>query len=491
MIIFCPHCDQPSRLATSTGTDPCCCAHCAAVLYTDRYVLASVGTLGLTQTTDANLLPIQTSDVVSDLALSDLPIDSTADETLLGLAGDSEDDLEVLELDEADLEDDDASYELQDLSSEFASAGKLDLSNSPNRKSFNIGDSSANEPPNNRKKSSGSLIPIVLGGFASLPIAVAIMWYGMGVDPLHWAPVVSKYAPWAVPAALQGRSGGFKSASGTSVDVSSFSQPPDVELTLPKPGQNKSQAIKNDPDVSDWSQTSDPPSLDVSSTVAKSSPTFPKDTDPQPTLYSAPKDELGEPISLPPLDVELPEKSNTANLEKLAIDWHDSTESRINEKKLTSELFFGGLQDILDQASSGANNLPTNEVGESVRQELSKTLKLVAKSSSLRDLLASAGQRMQREIPSAGLAAMDILELQITRPVPTIDAAMATEEGLIELVPTAATPQRVRKLMIVAKAGVWSESLTDSPTRFVMLGRITSSEKQPQKIFEVFAIEPL
>lgn len=44
-----------------------------------------------------------------------------------------------------------------------------------------------------------SLLQIVLGGLAAIPIALAILWYGLGRDVLDAGPTIAKFAPWIVP----------------------------------------------------------------------------------------------------------------------------------------------------------------------------------------------------------------------------------------------------------------------------------------------------
>ena len=52
-----------------------------------------------------------------------------------------------------------------------------------------------------RKQTSGiwSLLPIVLGGLAAFPIALLILWHGLGRDVANLGPEVARFAPWIVP----------------------------------------------------------------------------------------------------------------------------------------------------------------------------------------------------------------------------------------------------------------------------------------------------
>lgn len=53
------------------------------------------------------------------------------------------------------------------------------------------------------KSSMLALLPVVLGGLASLPVALLLIWYVLGTDPLKLAPAVSRYFPWIVPTQLR------------------------------------------------------------------------------------------------------------------------------------------------------------------------------------------------------------------------------------------------------------------------------------------------
>jgi hypothetical protein len=47
---------------------------------------------------------------------------------------------------------------------------------------------------------------IVAGGIVGIILAILIMWWGLGRDPMEWADDVSRYTPWIVPANLRGNS---------------------------------------------------------------------------------------------------------------------------------------------------------------------------------------------------------------------------------------------------------------------------------------------
>ena len=48
-----------------------------------------------------------------------------------------------------------------------------------------------------------SMLSVLLGGLASIPIATLLIWHVLGKDPLRMGPVVGRYAPWIVPTRFQ------------------------------------------------------------------------------------------------------------------------------------------------------------------------------------------------------------------------------------------------------------------------------------------------
>ncbi len=44
-----------------------------------------------------------------------------------------------------------------------------------------------------------SVLQVVLGGLAAFPIALGILWYGLGKDVMDAGPTIARYAPWLVP----------------------------------------------------------------------------------------------------------------------------------------------------------------------------------------------------------------------------------------------------------------------------------------------------
>lgn len=48
-----------------------------------------------------------------------------------------------------------------------------------------------------------SMLSVLLGGLASIPIATLLIWHVLGKDPLRMGPVVGRYIPWIVPHRFQ------------------------------------------------------------------------------------------------------------------------------------------------------------------------------------------------------------------------------------------------------------------------------------------------
>ncbi len=48
-----------------------------------------------------------------------------------------------------------------------------------------------------------SVLSVMLGGLASIPIATLLIWHVLGKDPLQMGPAVARYAPWIVPTRFQ------------------------------------------------------------------------------------------------------------------------------------------------------------------------------------------------------------------------------------------------------------------------------------------------
>jgi hypothetical protein len=55
-----------------------------------------------------------------------------------------------------------------------------------------------------------SMLSVLLGGLASIPIATLLIWHVLGKDPLQMGPVVGRYAPWIVPTRFQPNESDFE-----------------------------------------------------------------------------------------------------------------------------------------------------------------------------------------------------------------------------------------------------------------------------------------
>ncbi len=45
-----------------------------------------------------------------------------------------------------------------------------------------------------------SMVSVLLGGVASIPVATLLIWHLLGKDPFQAGPTVARYLPWVVPA---------------------------------------------------------------------------------------------------------------------------------------------------------------------------------------------------------------------------------------------------------------------------------------------------
>jgi len=157
------------------------------------------------------------------------------------------------------------------------------------------------------------VVPPILGGLAALPIATAIMWYGLGKDLGSTGPFVAKYVPAIVPRHLQtGRI-----ASPPPIRRKPVS-PPAIVTNLPKlptntptpsidkaatpstqqpqePAMVREETVLQKPDVLDR------PSTEESQVTKPSTPPLSKQIAAlrslQQDLYSAPKSERGPMIA--------------------------------------------------------------------------------------------------------------------------------------------------------------------------------------------------
>ncbi|MDZ4849299.1 MAG: hypothetical protein SGI77_08390 [Pirellulaceae bacterium] len=65
---------------------------------------------------------------------------------------------------------------------------------------------SSNLKSRSRKQSSpiGMIVSVIGGGFASIPIAILLIWYLLGTDPFATGPIVAQWVPWIVPTQFRG-----------------------------------------------------------------------------------------------------------------------------------------------------------------------------------------------------------------------------------------------------------------------------------------------
>jgi hypothetical protein len=72
------------------------------------------------------------------------------------------------------------------------------------------------------------LLPPILGGLTSVPIALGILWYGFGKDIGNAGPTVARYIPWLVPEHLRG-SARWRYNPNTDSKQKQFDAPKDLD----------------------------------------------------------------------------------------------------------------------------------------------------------------------------------------------------------------------------------------------------------------------
>jgi LSD1 subclass zinc finger protein len=138
-----------------------------------------------------------------DLSLENTP---ASEEESLAFEADEE---PVLTLDEDELDEFNPIEEPDEVSSEqeqptIPAAAEVRPRTSQTLPAELLGNS--NSVLRSRKKSNpiGTLVSIVGGGVAAIPISILLMWYALGKDPLAAGPMVASFAPWIVPEKFQG-----------------------------------------------------------------------------------------------------------------------------------------------------------------------------------------------------------------------------------------------------------------------------------------------
>ncbi len=63
---------------------------------------------------------------------------------------------------------------------------------------------SRNERRRRRHSPLLAALPSIFGGLCSIPVAMLLIWFVLGTDPMRVAPTVARYAPWLVPEHLRG-----------------------------------------------------------------------------------------------------------------------------------------------------------------------------------------------------------------------------------------------------------------------------------------------
>ncbi len=295
-------------------------------------------------------------------------------------------------------------------------------------------------PP--KKSSLGSFIQVVFGGLASVPIATAIMWFGMGRDPFGWAPLVAEHAPWAVPESLRGH-----------------------QATIPRIAREQRQAerpISELPEIQ-------PPSIPPEQSAQKTAPEFELTPDNSADVVEA---------SFTNWEVALNNAVEDPNADAIT-KFHQACDELIS---------------LIPRQHQGLLNisLKLDAVGD----------KLVDLKPILKTTIISGIQRSATDQVDSVGSLIDVIELQEVQTLAP-DNMLAqrlleySSDDFVELIPSQATPARVRAMRVVVRDdSPVVQSFDGKAEQLVLIGRFIESEskdhsKSNERIFEVLASSSL
>ncbi len=253
-----------------------------------------------------------------------------------------------------------------------------------------------------------SLLSVMLGGLASIPIATLLIWHLLGKDPLQMGPIVGRYVPWIVPTKFQPYDSNLADEVAPPPAGRSGFRRFDAEMD--------ESEVKSDPqgsanlmvEANSISATAEPHA------IAPSRPILPGDRrahSGSPMPQSAP---VGDPAFEPNPTVGLPAEEVTPamgeNVFKLINEaekdlqaWNARTEDFESRKKLAQQTYLR-----LSAIASAINDIPsTSPLRRLVRNELQTVGEMVASQRDTQELL-QAGSRSwldrYRNEPQVGLA---------------------------------------------------------------------------------------
>ncbi len=245
-----------------------------------------------------------------------------------------------------------------------------------------------------------SMLSVLLGGLASIPIATLLIWHVLGKDPLQMGPVVGRYAPWIVPTRFQ--------SNDRKMDE-------EIPQALPPGGSgfrrfddvmNESPSDSNGEAKEDAEKTS--VAGGVPATTAQSRPFRIRDRR-VPRAFPALSDAPDASSDGPPVDV--PENRDASNedvftlinlVEKDIELWNERGEDRETHKKLAMQTYsdLAALALAIDQLP------PASPLRRLVRTELLSVGQQVAQHADIQQLIQSGARYWLTTHPSGqvGLA---------------------------------------------------------------------------------------
>jgi hypothetical protein len=475
MIVYCPNCHQPGRIVSNSIHQVECpaCFSTFSVepipadndinLVTFKTVDQSLGELSVTNSDDSNL-----DAYGSLLESSDYKAET----------------VEPLEL--ADKVNGQVGIEARP---NAASPIKLSLDNKPSSKTRK-----------KEKSGIGSMIGVVLGGFASLPIATAIMWYGMGKDPFQVGPKVAQYVPWIVPDRFAGRYGrstrsfpplNHPGSSSYFTDESLKKQPEES----PDFGKELSSAYAT-PDTSSGTDLIEEKPTQGAVEQRENTDSMKQENLSAEVMASSEVNSNNVVSSLEEsAAAELPFKPDTKTTPLNA----DLVQYQLNLVKSFDELnaesdsfafgkFLGDLQLLLSRLDSDAD-------GTSSRSQLSgltSKLDLLKTAPYLKGLVTESRSRLTQSLEDASIntSHIDVFELESTSPLGPVESLPTLSENYEVWHPSNNTKEPVRSLKVLCPIGI-SPTNESKNARYILIGRVTKSDGIAERIFLVQFVVPL
>ncbi len=243
-----------------------------------------------------------------------------------------------------------------------------------------------------------SLLSVMLGGLASIPIATLLIWHLLGKDPLQMGPVVGRYVPWIVPAKFQpydsdfaddaqappsGRSGfrNFDSVIDEAAYEDGTSQPTEDIVDA------NSKIATTEPDGVVHSQPMRirdrraPRAFPMPQSAPTAGSVVVAGDEPESAMSSQPKDQ-----STPATGAHIFALINEAEKDLQA--WRDRSEDRESQKKLAQQIYLS----LMAIASAIDDIPPTSPLRRLVRNEMHAVSEVVTTQRDVQQLI-QAGAR--------------------------------------------------------------------------------------------------